>query len=199
MLVTLTSAGHAAGAAAFGPPIAMAVADWLHLGSTSVWLGGLGVLTVALVRSRPALTDAERRAWVARFTKLAVPAVVLMLLTGTYAALAHEPHPLLLLTTLWGDALAVKIVLVAILLILGGQSLLAARGQLRVSGRVLCAEVGLAIVVLLATGVLVGQALPACMVMPPGSVMPKDAKMPPGMQMCFHPRTRPRGVGSDVT
>lgn len=177
----------------------MAIADWLHLGSTSVWLGGLGVLAVGLLRSRSELTDAERRAWLARFTQLAVPAVVLMVVTGTYAVLAHEPHPLLLLTTQWGIALAVKIVLVAILLILGRQSLLTGRSRLQLNDRVLFAELALAVVVLLATGVLVGQALPACMVMPAGSVMPKDTKMPPGMQMCFLSRLHSQGVDNDVT
>lgn len=197
-LTTLTFAGHAVGVAAFGPPAAMAIADWLHLGSTSAWLGGLGVLTVGLVRSSPSI-DSERRAWIARFTKLAVPAVVLMVLTGTYAGLAHEPHPLLLLTTCWGIVLAIKIVLVVVLLAFGLQSLLAGRGRLRISSRVLFAEIALAVAVLLATGVLVGQALPMCMVMPTGRVMPRDMKMPLGLQMCLLPHRRLQGVVIDVS
>jgi copper transport protein len=179
-----TFSGHATAAPAFGAQGALEFADWLHLVATSAWIGGLGVLATGLAAAHADLIDSERRAWLARFTTLAVPGVLFTLATGAYATLAHEDHLTLLLTTDWGIVLAIKIALVAALLVLGATHLQAGRGIGRFARRTLFAEVFLAIVILLATGVLVGQSPPACMIMPAGSVMPPNAKMPPGMQMC---------------
>jgi copper transport protein len=197
-LTTLTFGGHAAGLAAQGPPLAMPIIDWLHLLATSAWLGGLGVLTAGLFGS-PQISDADRRAWLARFTKLAIPAVIVMLFTGWYASLAHEPNLWLLLTTRWGTVLVIKVVLVLILLAFGGQSLLAGQGRIPISSRILVTELALAVIVLLATGVLVGQALPMCMSTPAGAARPSDAKMPPGMQMCQLSHRRLQGVVTNVS
>lgn len=183
-LATFTFSGHATAAPAFGPRGALELADWLHLASTSAWIGGLGVLATALAGSYTDLIDSERRAWLARFTVLAAPCALLAVATGAYATLAHEDHIALLLTTNWGVVLAVKIVLVVVLLAFGARHLQAGRNAARFGRSTLVAEVALALVILLATGVLVGQSPPACMIMPPGSVMPPGAKMPPGMQMC---------------
>jgi copper transport protein len=181
---TLTLSGHATAAPAFGARGTLELADWLHLISTSAWIGGLGVLATGLAAAHADLIDSERRAWLARFTGLAVPCVLVTIATGAYATLAHEDHLALLLTTNWGIVLAIKIALVAALLVLGARHLQAGRGTLRFGRSTLFTEVFLALVILLATGVLVGQSPPACMFMPPGSVMPPNAKMPPGMQMC---------------
>jgi copper transport protein len=181
---TFTFSGHATAAPAFGTSRTLELADWLHLAATSAWIGGLGVLATGLAAAHADLTDSDRRAWLARFTVLAVPCVLVTIATGAYATLAHEDHLTLLLTTNWGIVLTIKIALVAALLVLGARHLRAGRGTLRFGRRTLFAEVLLAIVILLATGVLVGQSPPACMFMPPGSVMPPNAKMPPGMQMC---------------
>jgi copper transport protein len=186
MLTTLTFGGHAVGLAAQGPPPALPIIDWLHLLVTSAWLGGLGVLAAGLFGSAQ-LDDGERRAWLARFTKLAIPAVIVMLFTGWYASLAHEPNLLLLLTSRWGTILVIKVVLVLILLAFGVQSLLAGQGRIRISSRVLVTELALALAVLLATGVLVGQALPMCM------------SMPHGTQMCLLSHRRLQGVVTSVS
>jgi copper transport protein len=181
---TFTFSGHATAAPAFGPQGTLEFVDWLHLAATSAWIGGLGVLATGLAAAHADLIEGEWRAWLARFTVVAAPCVLLTVATGAYATLAHEDHIALLLTTSWGVVLALKIVLVAVLLVLGAAHLQAGRGIGRFGRRTLFAEVLLAIVILLATGVLVGQSPPACMIMPPGSVMPPNAKMPPGMQMC---------------
>jgi len=195
-LATLTFAGHAGVTPTYGALATLATADWIHLAATSAWVGGLGVLTAGILRSE--LVERERREWLARFTGLAIPAVTLTVLTGTYAGFAHEPRPLLLLTTSWGDSLAIKILLVVILLAFGFQSLRSGLGKQRFSGRVLVAEIALAVAVLFATGVLAGQSPPYCMFMPPGSVMPPNVKMPPGMQMCSLPRKPAKGVAVDA-
>jgi copper transport protein len=181
---TFTFSGHATAAPAFGLTSTLELTDWLHLAAVSAWIGGLGVLATGLAAAHADLIDSERRAWLARFTVVAAPCVLLTIATGAYATLAHEDHIALLLTTNWGVVLAIKIALVAVLLALGAAHLQAGRGIGRYGRRTLFVEVVLAAVILLATGVLVGQSPPACMFMPPGSVMPPNAKMPPGMQMC---------------
>ncbi len=193
VLGTLSLAGHATTVPAYGTRTTMELADWVHLASISAWLGGLAVLIVGLASSHA--RDERLRRWLARFTKLAVPSVILMLATGLYASLAHEPHPTLLLTTEWGVSLAIKVALVIGLLAFGALSLRAgAGGALRSSGVVLRVEALLAVIILAVTAFLVGQSPPTCMFMPPGSHMPANMKMPPGMQMCLLPRPTTKGV-----
>jgi copper transport protein len=191
---TFTLAGHAASRPAFGSQLALEFADWLHIVSISAWLGGLPLLLAALKKGSGAFVQNT----LARFTVLAVPAVVLTLATGLYATLAHEPHPLLLLTTTWGVSLAVKIVLFLTLLGFGALSLRAGRtGKTRFSRPVLRVETAIATGILLLTAFLVGQSPPTCMFMPPGSRMPADMKMPPGMQMCAAFQSLPFGADRD--
>lgn len=197
-LGTLSLAGHATANPAFGSPAEMEVVDWVHLASVSLWLGGLGVLTVGLVRSGRELTERERCAWLARFTGGALPGAVLTFVTGAYAMLAHEPHLTLLLSTQWGLVLALKLVFFVVLLALGSQSLCAGQGLRPFSARMLFGELIFAVAILAATGVLVGQSPPACMFMPPGSRMPAGSKMPPGMQMCSLRRNLSKGSSIHV-
>jgi len=183
-LAALSLSGHATSVPAYGTHATLELADWLHLLSTSAWIGGLGVLAAGLARAHADLVDRERRAWLARFTRLALPCALLTILTGAYATLAHEPHLVLLLSTHWGVVLAIKVALVLLLLALGARHLRAGRGALRFGSATLFAEIVVAIAILFTTGVLVGQSPPACMFMPPGTTMPANMAMPPGMQMC---------------
>jgi copper transport protein len=183
-LVSFSVAGHATAPAVYATPAAMEAVDWVHQASICAWLGGVAVLVAGLTAMRER-TGEFVRTWLARFSKVAVPAVALMLATGVYASLAHEPNVTLLLTTEWGVALAVKVALVLLLLGFGALSLRAGLGgQLRFSGLVLRVELILAVCILAVTGFLVGQSPPTCMFMPAGVPVPANMKMPPGMQMC---------------
>jgi copper transport protein len=197
-VATLSLAGHATAARpAYGVPMTMELADSVHAASISAWLGGVAVLVAGLAR-RPG-DDHELRAWLARFSYLAVPAVILTLATGVYASLAHEPHPTLLLTTQWGVSLALKLALFVVILAFGALSLRAGLGgELRMSRNVLRVEAVLAVVILAVTAFLVGQSPPMCMYMPRGARMPPNMKMPPGMQMCLLPHSITQRGDEDV-
>ncbi|HWQ11624.1 MAG TPA: CopD family protein, partial [Roseiflexaceae bacterium] len=125
-------------AAAMGHDVLLAVAlDWLHTAAMIVWLGGLLPLLAAL---RVARAEGERTPYpaelAARFTRLAVTAVAVLVLTGLYATVQHVGRPELLLGTTYGRALAAKLALFAVLLALGAANLLFFTPRLRRGGRV---------------------------------------------------------------
>lgn len=148
--------------------------DALHAWATAVWLGGLLMLAVLAVPLLRALGDGDRvrlgAGVVVRFSSLAVIAVVLLVVTGVYRALAELPDFAALWTTSYGVTLLVKLAIFAAMLVLAawnrftlhprleraalgiGHDGAGALGALRASIR---AEVVLAVAVLAAVAVLV--------------------------------------------
>jgi copper transport protein len=98
--------------------------DWLHLGSGSIWLGGLlGLLIVA--RSLPA----GRRVpalivCVPRFSNVAFISVMLLLGSGTGATILHMPILSALWQTPYGKTILVKIGILVLAMALGAVNLL---------------------------------------------------------------------------
>ena len=135
----------------------------LHLASTLLWVGGVVLLAVLVV---PALRRGES-AWVGRvvrhFTRLALPALTVSVVTGLLLARSLVPSVGAIGGTAYGRALLVKVGLVALALGLGGATawLLGQHGGRRLGRRVIVAEaLTLGTVVLLAA-VLAGTAPPA--------------------------------------
>jgi copper transport protein len=87
------------------------LADYAHLLAGALWVGG--VLAIAILAgvvrplSRPT-RDAVVRACLLRFSKLAVPIVVVLALAGTYVAVRELPGPSALLTSSYGITLLIK-------------------------------------------------------------------------------------------
>ncbi|MDX6669465.1 MAG: copper transport protein, partial [Solirubrobacteraceae bacterium] len=108
--------GHANSA----DPRAVAIAaDWVHLLAGATWLGGIGV--IALVWG-PALrrADAPTRTAIARhvlgaFGRVALPAFVVVALSGTASAVIELGRVSALWETTYGAILSAKIVLVALI------------------------------------------------------------------------------------
>jgi putative copper export protein len=98
-------------------------ADYVHLLAVALWVGGLVALAIlaGVVRplSRPA-REAIFRACVLRFSRLAVPIVVVLALAGAYLALRELPAPAALLTSGYGITLLVKSIVFVGALALGG-------------------------------------------------------------------------------
>jgi len=122
------ASGHAAQTA----PRALSIAlDWLHLASGSLWVGGLLGLLV-LWRSLPA---ARRRAGLAvcvpRFSNMAFVSVLVLIGSGTGAALIHLPTLGSLWQTSYGKAIVVKVGLLAAAMLLAAANLLRTRPALR--------------------------------------------------------------------
>ena len=122
---------HAAGSTLL-PWLAIAV-DWIHALTVAFWLGGALTLTLALpVALEP--YDAEQRAQalravLLRFSKVMLPLVALVIVTGMYNALNYFATPADLATN-YGRTLGIKLLVAAPVFILGGWQHIALRPQL---------------------------------------------------------------------
>lgn len=165
LLLTFSLGGHAASerdAAIIAVPLI-----WLHLAAMVAWLGGLVPLGAALLLSR---RNPDRMLPLARliprFSLLALVAVAVLTLTGSYSAWLQVGRLDLLALTTYGRALSVKLGLFALLLVLGAVNLLIVSPQLRKSGDRLARpfiqtirwEVVLGVLLLLAVGTMTSVA-----------------------------------------
>ncbi|GAB4193219.1 MAG: copper resistance protein CopC [Roseiflexaceae bacterium] len=166
LLLTFSLGSHAA-AQPSGAALAL-LADWLHLAALVLWLGGLPALLGALLIARAHPQAIAAGPLVARFSRLALLAVAVLALTGSYSALQQIGSVEQLTGTTYGRALLVKLGLFGLLLVLAAANLLVLsprlRGQpsagpaLRALGRTVSAELLLGAVVLLAVGVMTSVA-----------------------------------------
>lgn len=119
LLVTLSLQSHAMAA---GGALDVLL-DWVHLAAAALWAGGLAgfalVMLPALRRSDPPDKAEQVRGAVRRFTRLATLSVILLILTGLFAALRHIPSLEALTTTGYGRILLIKLALIVPLLALG--------------------------------------------------------------------------------
>jgi copper transport protein len=87
------------------------VADYAHLLAGALWVGGLAMLLIVAgsVRGVPRTArEALARTCILRFSKLALPTVVVVALAGLYLALRELPAPAALLTSGYGITLMAK-------------------------------------------------------------------------------------------
>jgi methionine-rich copper-binding protein CopC/putative copper export protein len=112
------------GGITLGLPVPV-ISNWLHLATASLWLGGLAYMTFVLFPAFRAtsLKPEARRALLARtiprFTRFAILSVVLLALTGTYNLVVHSTQPGAILSSTYGQVLALKIAIFAILVAIG--------------------------------------------------------------------------------
>jgi copper transport protein len=116
LLLTPALAGHAATRDLV--PLAV-VSDLVHLGSVSLWLGGLVCLIACVLPRR--LAD-ELSDVVPRFSRLAMAAVATILVTGLFQGWREVGSKDALTTTTYGRLLLVKFVLFGVMVGLGGLS-----------------------------------------------------------------------------
>ena len=102
-----------------------AILTWIHLVSAAIWVGGalfIGIVFSPLLKT---MTDSlEERMQIMirvgrRFNKIAVPSLIILMVTGLYSS--HTllfGRPDLLVTTSYGTFLTIKIILVVILVII---------------------------------------------------------------------------------
>ncbi len=163
---TLSVGSHATGTRVL-PWVAIGV-EWLHALAVGFWAGGLAALVLLLPAAlAPYSADDRRRALVAalnRFSRVAVVSVVVVIATGIYLASNWFYAPRDVGTT-YGEALALKLVLVAGLLLVGLAHHLALRperyarwasiwGRVRAFVPTLRLETVLALAVLVSVGLL---------------------------------------------
>jgi copper transport protein len=110
-------AGHAAQTS----PAALSLAlDWTHLGAAGIWLGGLAGLLILAVRTAGDDRMAVLGRVVPRFSRVAVVSVLLVIASGVGAAIVHLPTLTSLWGTSYGQAILVKVALLAAALVAGG-------------------------------------------------------------------------------
>lgn len=117
----LSWSGHAAS----GTDATLGVAfDIVHGWATAAWLGGLVMLLVLGMPLLRAMPEPARvrfgAAMVVRFSAIAVVAVVILVVTGVYRALAELPSLDALWTTDYGLALLAKLIVFGVMLVLAG-------------------------------------------------------------------------------
>jgi len=123
LLITMASSSHATTAQA--PLLLYAVlADWLHLLAAALWVGGLLFLAACylpLLRQQHPVEQAHALLTMfPAYAPWALAGMVLMALTGPFSTTIHVPDWVSLLTTLYGQVLMVKILLVGGLICLSG-------------------------------------------------------------------------------
>jgi copper transport protein len=87
------------------------IADYAHLLAGALWVGGVIALAILGGVVRPvsrSARDALFRASLLRFSRLAVPVVIVLAVAGAYLALRELPRPSALLTSGYGITLLLK-------------------------------------------------------------------------------------------
>ena len=154
----LSLSGHSA--ADTGASWKSQLADWVHLSSAMLWIGGLVQLGLVVWPLAPEL---RRRAFLG-FSRLATVLIALLLGAGIYLSILRLPHVRDLWQTGYGHVLLVKLSLVGLALTWGGaHKFLAAPRVSARSGRLRRSLVGESMVgmaVLLAAAILVNSQPP---------------------------------------
>ncbi len=100
-----------------------AIITWIHLVSAAVWVGGtlfIGAVLAPLLKkmSMPLEERIQMMVLVGRrFNKIAVPSLIILIVTGIYNSQQIITNPDSLLSTSYGSFLLVKIILVIALII----------------------------------------------------------------------------------
>jgi copper transport protein len=130
-LLALTGALLAAGAATAVPglaghaaqtsPAALSlVLDWTHVTAAAIWLGGLVGVVILGVRTPPGERLEVLGLVVPRFSNTALACVLLVIASGVAASIIHLPTLSSLWGTSYGQAILVKVALLACALVAGG-------------------------------------------------------------------------------
>ena len=162
VVVSLPLAGHAD---TQSPKGLLVPTDLVHVLAAGVWLGGL-VALLAVHWPRPdARTSAEGVAATASFSRVALPAMLVLVAAGILQGWIYLGSLTEIFSGTYGIALLSKLALVAVIVALATRSRRAVAGlaRRRAAGlrRVMLAEVALAVLVIAATAVLVRAAPPA--------------------------------------
>jgi copper transport protein len=114
ILAGITMTAHASGSG-----LIAIQADWLHLAAAALWGGELVCLVVILRGAGRAAREQLAQVLVPRFSAVAGVCVVVLVLTGLYAAWLHIGALPDFVVTTYGQALGVKLLLVILILTLG--------------------------------------------------------------------------------
>lgn len=120
LLIAVTLSGHAA--AANNSILVFAVmVDWLHLLAASLWVGGMMYISTTYLPILKGRSLKERTSsllsTLPRYSPLAITGVIIMAVSGPFNATVHMNSLAQLISTAYGRALVVKVLLVCALLV----------------------------------------------------------------------------------
>lgn len=100
-----------------------AIIIWIHLIAASIWVGGslfIGIVFSPLLKTMTSSVEKRMQIMIRvgkRFNKVAVPSLIILMVTGLYTSHALIGKPDLLVSTSYGTYLIIKIILVIALII----------------------------------------------------------------------------------
>ena len=103
--------------------IEQAILTWIHLVAAAIWVGGsifIGIVFSPILKTITTSTEERIQIMIKvgkRFNKVAVPSLIIMMITGLYSSHLLLSKPDLLMATSYGQFLTIKIVLVIALII----------------------------------------------------------------------------------
>ena len=103
--------------------IEQALITWIHLIAAAIWVGGsifIGIVFSPILKTISTSTEERIQIMVKvgkRFNKVAVPALIILMITGLYNSHLLLSKPDLLFATSYGTYLTIKIILVIALII----------------------------------------------------------------------------------
>ena len=187
ILITQSLFSHASGSVDARSAV---FADWMHLLAMSFWIGGLIQLLFVIPSMRKQLNDLA--ILVARFSNMARLSVMILVISGVYAAWLHIGTIEALLNTSYGLAMTVKLLLFSPLLLIGAINLLLT-GQGLKNGKAIWSkrlqilvalEITLAILIIGAVGVMTAIA-PARTTMALREAVPPPPQANPYFEMAI--------------
>ena len=104
-------------------PIEQAILTWIHLVSATIWVGGslfIGVVLAPTLKKMDFSVKERLQIMIKvgkKFNKIAVPALIILIVTGLYQTHLLVGNIDLLLATSYGNYLLIKIILVIALII----------------------------------------------------------------------------------
>ena len=104
--------------------IEQAILTWIHLVSAAIWVGGslfIGIVFSPLLKTLSNSVEERMQIMIhvgRRFNKVAVPSLIILMVTGLYSSHVLLSKPDLLVATSYGTFLIIKIILVIVLIII---------------------------------------------------------------------------------
>ena len=100
-----------------------AIITWIHLVAAAIWVGGslfIGIVFSPLLKTMTNSLEERMQIMIRvgkRFNKIAVPSLIILMITGLYTSHVLIVRPDLLASTSYGTFLIIKIILVIALII----------------------------------------------------------------------------------
>jgi copper resistance protein D len=103
--------------------IEQAIITWIHLTSAAIWVGGglfLGVVLAPILKKTSMSLEERISLMISvgrRFNRIALPSLIILIITGIYNSQSLLSNPNLLFETSYGSFLIIKIILVIAVII----------------------------------------------------------------------------------